>query len=138
MSDTPINVDEFFEEHGFRRSSQPFNSDKAQQALADMTSALQLGIHITTLGWESFIDPNPEGDILRHAAYSVIIRVAEASHKLHSDVKLAHDTIPWNIIAQMRNRIVHIYNEIDNSTVWATLTTDFPELLIQIKSIDLE
>ena len=36
--------------------------------------------------------------------------------------------IPWKSIKGMRNRIVHDYDNVDLSVLWATITNDLPEL----------
>lgn len=43
--------------------------------------------------------------------------------------------IPWPVIVGIGNRLIHAYFEIDVSIVRATLTTDLPELVRELKIV---
>src|SRR5438093_5564530 len=40
--------------------------------------------------------------------------------------------VPWVQIVRMRNILIHQYFAIDTSIVWATVTTDLPELMAML------
>lgn len=44
------------------------------------------------------------------------------------------DSIPWEQIYAMRNRIVHGYASVDYVIIWDTIRIDIPELLNEIKN----
>ncbi len=48
-----------------------------------------------------------------------------------------YNTIPWNSIRGMRNRIVHDYENVDLSVLWGTIKESLPELKDKLKDIIL-
>ena len=46
-------------------------------------------------------------------------------------------TIPWNLIAGLRNRIVHEYFGLDLEVIWRIVQDDVPALLPQMRTLDL-
>lgn len=48
-----------------------------------------------------------------------------------------YNTIPWNSIRGMRNRIVHDYENVDLSVLWGTIKESLPNLKDQLKDIIL-
>jgi uncharacterized protein with HEPN domain len=44
-----------------------------------------------------------------------------------------HPDIPWQLIAGMRDKLIHNYDDIDWEEVWKTSTTDIPVLLAQLE-----
>ena len=46
-----------------------------------------------------------------------------------------YNNIPWNSIKGMRNRIVHDYENVDLSVLWATIKESLPELKNKLKDI---
>ncbi|MDP9800938.1 uncharacterized protein with HEPN domain [Arcanobacterium wilhelmae] len=125
----------YFARHGFRRSSVPFDLHVALRRLSEMLDGLEVARAIVHAGGDSFFIDNMDGEKTRYAAYYAITRVVEASQRLHSDVKEAHPEVPWSIIRQMRNKIVHFYDEIDDQVVWETLASDFPDLELAVRQI---
>ncbi len=51
------------------------------------------------------------------------------------DFVAEHPEIPWRDIRTMRNRIAHQYFEIDQNTVWITVSQSLPELLSQLDTL---
>ncbi|MGA2326540.1 MAG: HepT-like ribonuclease domain-containing protein [Bryobacteraceae bacterium] len=48
--------------------------------------------------------------------------IGEAAAKVSSDTRAKHDDIPWTDIVGMRNRLVHLYFDIDLDRVCDTIT----------------
>ena len=46
-----------------------------------------------------------------------------------------HPAIPWREIVGMRNRIVHVYFDIDLRLVWDTVHNDLPMLIAQLEPL---
>jgi len=67
--------------------------------------------------------------LTRLAAYKAIEDIAEAVKKLPEDFRAGFPGIPWKELVAMRNRMVHVYDEIDDEMVWQTLESDIPELV---------
>lgn len=47
----------------------------------------------------------------------------------------AHPELPLAIAYQMRNALAHGYFEVDLETVWRTLETDLPRLLLKVRAL---
>ena len=120
--------DEYFREHGFHRSIEPFRRDRAEERIADVRKALRKSALIVDRGSEAFFADNDEGEMYRWLSYYCVIRVAEGLSKLHSDVKELNPEVDWLVIGRMRNLVVHHYERIDDDYVWNTLVSDFPQL----------
>jgi uncharacterized protein with HEPN domain len=61
--------------------------------------------------------------------------IGEAAARVSKEIQCKYATIPWTQIVAMRNRLVHVYFDIDADQVWLTVTQDLPILLTQIESI---
>ena len=61
--------------------------------------------------------------------------IGEAVSWLSLDFKDAHPEIAWREIVGMRNRLVHVYFDIDVGLVWETVQNDIPSLIAQIEPL---
>ena len=52
--------------------------------------------------------------------------------RLSHDFRAEHDAIPWNLIAGMRDHMIHAYDAVDLDEVWRTVTVDVPQLTEQL------
>ena len=57
--------------------------------------------------------------------------IGEAASKVTQESRDLHPEVPWASIIAMRNRLIHVYFDIDLDRVWDTITEDLP-LLIEI------
>ena len=55
--------------------------------------------------------------------------LGEASRRLSNEFRASHAEVPWHEIAGMRNRLVHVYDDINLGVLWRTATRDVPRLL---------
>lgn len=58
-----------------------------------------------------------------------------AKESLSDETKAQIQTIPWQQIYGMRNRIVHGYSGVNMQIVWDTVSVDIPMLHKELKSI---
>ena len=56
-----------------------------------------------------------------------LIRISENAKKLSDEYKANHPHVPWFVVSDLRNRIVHDYGSVDLSIVYTTLKSDIPE-----------
>ena len=61
--------------------------------------------------------------------------IGEAAARIGKETKERHPEIPWAQIVAMRNRLVHLYFDIDLDQVWKAVTEDLPALLKQLQEI---
>ncbi len=61
--------------------------------------------------------------------------VGEAAARLSKDTRQAHPSIPWPEVIGMRNRLVHVYFDIDLPLVWETVCNDLPVLIARLEPL---
>jgi uncharacterized protein with HEPN domain len=61
--------------------------------------------------------------------------IGEAVKRLSSEFRAAHAAVPWTLIAGMRDKLIHVYNEVDLDEVWRTVERDVPDLLGRIEAL---
>src|SRR5512133_1194094 len=55
--------------------------------------------------------------------------IGEAAARLSDETRLAIPDVPWDEIVAMRNRLVHVYFDIDMDQVWSTCVHDIYPLM---------
>ncbi len=61
--------------------------------------------------------------------------IGEAAVKVTKETRVKYPEIPWSGIVAMRNRLIHVYFDIDLDRVWDTVTDDLPPLIYSLKKI---
>lgn len=61
--------------------------------------------------------------------------LGEAAQRLTPDWRAQHTTVPWRVIADTRNRLIHGYFAIDVGILWRTITQDLAPLQQQLQDI---
>ncbi|MBI3118476.1 MAG: DUF86 domain-containing protein [Candidatus Hydrogenedentes bacterium] len=88
----------------------------------------------------SFIEGRTRGDLdtdypLQHLVIRNLEIIGEAASKISRGFRAEHPAVPWRDIVDMRNRLVHVYFDIDLDIIWATARELLPELLVQLRAI---
>ena len=60
--------------------------------------------------------------------------IGEAASTVSKEFRENHKEIPWANIIAMRNRLIHVYFDIDLNRVWDTLTDDLPPLIVALEN----
>lgn len=80
---------------------------------------------------ESFLS----NDLIKSATAFELLQIGELAHtKLSDECKNSLNSIPWNAIYGLRNRIVHGYDDVDNIMVWETVKNDVPVLIEDLQT----
>ena len=74
-------------------------------------------------------------DLHQNAIFKVLEIVGEAASRISAATQAAHPEIPWQEIVGLRNRVVHVYFEIDLGLVWQIVREDVPALITQLEGL---
>lgn len=66
------------------------------------------------------------------------ILIGEAAAAVSADFKDAHPEVPWAVMKQMRNILVHEYMQTNMDIVWSTAIRNVPDLVRQLESLQKE
>ena len=61
--------------------------------------------------------------------------IGEAASKVTNESRELHPKVPWSDIVAMRNRLIHVYFDIDLDRVWDTVIDDLPALIILLEKV---
>jgi uncharacterized protein with HEPN domain len=73
--------------------------------------------------------------MLQLALVQLIEIVGEAATHIPADVRRTYPTIPWQLAADMRNKLIHGYDVIEFAVVYDTVRDDLPPLVQQLDEI---
>lgn len=61
--------------------------------------------------------------------------IGEATAHIPRDIQDMHPSVPWKLMRQMRNVVVHVYFAIEPVIVWQTIQDNLPGLRLQLAAI---
>jgi uncharacterized protein with HEPN domain len=61
--------------------------------------------------------------------------MGEAASKVTKESRDGQPEVPWLNIIRMRNRLIHVYFDIDLDRVWDTITDDLPPVIAALEKI---
>jgi uncharacterized protein with HEPN domain len=107
---------------------QPEDRIRLKHLLAEAQEACK---YVESISFEDFI---LDGKTVRAVIRSIEV-IGEAASKISPDLRKTHPDIPWQKIIGMRNRLIHVYFDIDYDIVWQTLKLNLPPVIKQIQAI---
>jgi uncharacterized protein with HEPN domain len=78
--------------------------------------------------------PYDQNELVRTWVRHKILLMGEAVDHLSDEIRSRHPQIPFRLIKDMRNRLVHGYDQVDDEIVWNTVIEDLPALRTQIET----
>lgn len=61
--------------------------------------------------------------------------IGEAISQMPDEFRTKHKTVPWQVIVDMRNRLIHGYFSVDYDIVWNAAYENLPKLKMQIAEL---
>ncbi|MEX5212551.1 MAG: DUF86 domain-containing protein [Nitrospiraceae bacterium] len=58
-----------------------------------------------------------------------LLVIGEAVKRFSEEFRNRHPEIPWTVVAGMRDKLIHEYDELDRDEVWSTAQRHVPSLL---------
>ena len=74
-------------------------------------------------------------DLVYEAVRWNLAILGEAANSIPQAVRDAHPQIPWGDIIGTRNRLIHVYETIDESVIWLIIHDDIPELVPLLRAL---
>ena len=74
-----------------------------------------------------------DGKSIRAVEMNFII--GEAANQIPEEIEEKHRTIPWSLMRAMRNRIVHVYFQVDEKLMWDTIQNDLSPLIPELEKL---
>ena len=75
-----------------------------------------------------------DGKTVRAVIRSIEV-IGEAASKISIEFRQKYPYVPWQKIIGMRNRLIHVYFDIDYNIIWQTVKKNLPPLIEQLQSI---
>lgn len=66
------------------------------------------------------------------------IVIGEAATRIPDEVQRQFPNIPWPLMRAMRNRLVHVYFQVDPRIVWETAVGDLPPLVDELRAAAMQ
>jgi uncharacterized protein with HEPN domain len=82
----------------------------------------------------SFEDFQGDDKTIRAVEMNFII-IGEAANQIPEEIEEQFAAIPWSLMRAMRNRLVHVYFEVDEKLMWDTINNDLPPLAAQLEKL---
>ena len=103
----------------------------AQRLHHILQSVQRIHRSVGELSYEMFMaDEDKQGNVVR-----CLEIIGEAANHVSEEICTANPEIPWAAIIGMRNNLIHGYNEVNYSLVWATVQNDLKVLEERIPQI---
>jgi uncharacterized protein with HEPN domain len=106
--------------------------DRDSVYLWDMLNAAQ-GVLSSLRGFT--FEQFAEDENLSLATQKRIEIIGEAARRISTEFKEAHPEIPWRLIVDQRNVLIHAYDEVDEERIWRLAEQDIPRLIHQLGNL---
>ena len=108
------------------------SSRKWQRRIEDILDAIsEIQSFVADATFEQF---KTDAKTLKAVAADLMI-IGEAANHIPDEVQEAHGDVPWALMRAMRNRVVHVYFDVDPGILWDTVQTDLPNLIDPLKRL---
>jgi uncharacterized protein with HEPN domain len=102
--------------------------------IADIEKFALLAEHIVSKGIDTFMADSIESEILRQAAVRNVECVYIALNELSTEYSAEKEELGFDELRGMRNRIAHLYDDINPDFLWRALTEDLPNVVAVLGS----
>jgi len=86
---------------------------------------------------ERSLDQLQNDRTLQLALVQLIEIVGEAASRVPATVRETYPSVPWQLAADMRNKLIHGYDIVEFTVVYDTVKDDLPPLVAQLDAVVL-
>jgi uncharacterized protein with HEPN domain len=86
---------------------------------------------------ERSLDQLQNDRTLQLALVQLIEIVGEAASRVPATVRETYPSVPWQLAADMRNKLIHGYDVVEFAVVYDTVKDDLPPLVAQLDAVVL-
>ena len=106
--------------------------ERDQVYLLDILQAARLALsYVKGMTKEAFLaDTQCQDSVVRR-----IEIIGEASRRISDQTKALYPSVPWKEMVNMRNLMIHEYDDVDMEIVWDTVQEDLPSLVALIEPL---
>ena len=100
--------------------------------LQDIVEATEkIGRYTSGLEFEAFAS----NELVADGVTRNLSIIGEAAHYIPADVQARYSDVPWRLMWDMRNVLIHDYPGVDLGVVWRTIHDDLPPTLVRLREI---
>jgi uncharacterized protein with HEPN domain len=106
--------------------------DRDEQYLLDILESAKTAIrYVSIRTWEDFAtDSQCQDAVIRRPEI-----IGEAARRISEEARNNAPDLPWHEMIGMRNLVIHKYDAVDLSFVWATVHKDLPVLVSKLEQM---
>lgn len=76
-----------------------------------------------------------KNQMLTFAVLRALEIFGEAASRISNEFQKAHPDIPWKAIIGMRNRLIHVYFDIDYDIVCEAINSEIPKIIPELEKL---
>jgi uncharacterized protein with HEPN domain len=73
--------------------------------------------------------------VVARALVHTLEMIGEAARRVTEQDRGEHPAVPWQDVVDLRNRLIHGYDQVDYDTVWQIVLGDLPLLAAELEPI---
>ncbi len=99
----------------------------------DILTAARLAIRFAEgIDLAGFLDDEKTQSAVIHQ----LLVMGEATKRLSQEFRSNRPQLPWKMMAGMRDKLVHEYDDVDLDEVWQTLNGDLPQVIAALQEVE--
>lgn len=107
-------------------------SDRDYASLWDMVQAIKLILEfVTPLSYQEYLNSRRD----QMAVERGLEILGEAARRVSDSFQQAHPEIDWRNTIGLRNVIIHRYEQVQQDRIWAIVTVELADLLVQLEAL---
>jgi len=107
-------------------------NDRDSASLWDMAQAIRLIQEFTT---DASCETYLENVFIQSAVERQLGILGEAARRISIEFQQFHPEIDWRNAINLRNILVHRYDQVSSEVIWNIVTSVLPSLLVQIEAL---